>query len=135
MKRVQRKNKTRIQRAHSVRAHVISENPKARFSIFRSNNNLYVQIIDDIQGKTLVSGSLKEVKGAPASPKTRLVPSSERAASRGARIEKAHHLGKLMAEKAKKAGVSHVVFDRGRYAYHGRVKALAEGAREGGLKF
>jgi len=96
---------------------------KPRFSVHRSNMNLYVQIIDDVAGKTVAAGSLKEIKteGKKAVP--------------GARIAKAHALGKLMAQKAVKAGVSAVIFDRGRYAYHGRVKALAEGAREGGLKF
>ena len=82
-----------------------------------------MQIIDDVTAKTLVSGSLKEVKG------------EDKKKEIGARIAKAHALGKIVAEKAKKAGVTTVVFDRGRYAYHGRVKAVAEGAREGGLKF
>lgn len=123
MQRIKRKNFTRYRRQHSVRAHILSEKTKPRFSVFRSNNNLYVQVIDDVQGKTLASASLKEIKAEGKKKEA------------GARIAKAHLLGKLVAEKAKKAGVSTVVFDRGRYAYHGRVKALADGAREGGLKF
>jgi large subunit ribosomal protein L18 len=83
---------------------------------------LYVQIIDDAASKTLASGSLKDITTGKAK-----VP--------GARVEKAQALGKLIAERALKAGVKAVVFDRGRYAYHGQVKAVAEGAREGGLKF
>ena len=123
MNRIKQKNQTRNQRKHSVRRQVRSEIARARFSVFRSNNNLYVQIIDDVAGKTLAAASLKEIKHAG------------KRKTAGARIEKARHLGKLVAEKAKKAGVTSVVFDRGRYAYHGRVQALAEGAREGGLKF
>jgi large subunit ribosomal protein L18 len=122
MKRHNKKNVTRTRRTHGVRAHLNSASDKPRFSIYRSNQNLYVQIIDDAKGKTLASGTLKEVK----SEKKKVV---------GARIERAFALGKLMAEKAKKAGVNKIVFDRGQYAYHGRIKALADGAREGGLKF
>ena len=96
---------------------------RPRFSVHRSNMNLYVQVIDDVAGKTVVSGSMKEIK------------SDAKKAQPEARILKARALGKLVAEKAIKAGVKAVIFDRGRYAYHGRVKALAEGAREAGLKF
>lgn len=84
---------------------------RPRFSVYRSNVSLYVQVIDDVAGKTVASGRT------------------------GKGIAKAKELGKLVAEKAIKAGVKAVIFDRGQYAYHGRVKALAEGAREGGLKF
>lgn len=122
MKRSIKKNRTRAQRQHSVRSHMNTLAGKPRFSVHRSNTNLYVQVIDDVAGKTVASGSMKEVKGG-------------KKAEVGARIEKARELGKLVAQKAIKAGVSAVMFDRGRYAYHGRVKALAEGAREGGLKF
>lgn len=82
---------------------------------------MYVQLIDDNTGKTLVSGTFKEAV-------------TTKKAAPGARIERANALGKLIAEKAKKAGISVAVFDRGQYAYHGRIKALADGAREGGLK-
>ncbi len=122
MKRYNKKNVTRIQRAKSVRARLMTGTPKPRLSIYRSNKNLYIQIIDDVSRKTLASGSLKEVKAE----KTK-VPE--------ARIARAFALGKVIAEKAKKAGVTKIVFDRGSYAYHGRIKALADGAREGGLQF
>ena len=122
MKRIQKKNNTRNRRRHSVRGHLKSGSIAPRLSVFRSNANLYVQVIDDAAGKTLASGKLSEVKLQKSK-----VPA--------ARIERAHQLGKLIAERAIKVGVKAIVFDRGQYAYHGRVKAVAEGAREGGLKF
>lgn len=95
-----------------------SETP--RLSVFRSNKQIYAQIIDDNGGKTLVVASSK-VKAILEQKINK--------------IEKAKLVGKLIAERAKEAGVASVVFDRGGYLYHGRIKALAEGAREGGLKF
>jgi len=91
-----------------------------RLTVFRSNKQIYVQIVDDINGKTLVSASsiLKDV-GTIAVNKT----------------EKAKLVGKLIAERAKEVGINSVVFDRNGYLYHGRVKSLADAAREGGLKF
>ena len=89
-----------------------------RLSVFRSNKEIYAQLIDDVQGQTLLSASSKEDGGA-----------------KGTKTERAKQVGKNVAEKAKAAGVKKVVFDRGGYLYHGRVKALAEGAREGGLQF
>lgn len=122
MKRTFKKLNTRKQRQHSVRGRLKATLHSPRLSVFRSNTNLYVQVIDDKAGKTLASGSLKEVKATKSK-----VPEAV--------IARAQELGKLVAERAKKAGVTKVVFDRGRYAYHGRVKALAEGARAGGLQF
>lgn len=122
MKRIQQKNQTRIRRAHSVRGHLKSGSLAPRLSVFRSNANLYVQVIDDQTGKTVASGKLSEIKAT-----TTKAPN--------ARVDRANALGKVIAERAIKAGVTAVVFDRGRYSYHGRVKAVAEGAREGGLKF
>jgi large subunit ribosomal protein L18 len=94
---------------------------RLRLSIFRSDKNIYAQIIDDQKGVTLVAASSidKELK-------TKLQGDKKAAAT---------EVGKLVAERAKKAGVTVVVFDRGGYQYHGRVKALAEGAREAGLNF
>lgn len=89
-----------------------------RISIFRSNSQIYAQIIDDVTGKTLVSAS-----------------SLEFGKSKTNKSETASKVGKSLAEKAIAAKIDNVVFDRGGYLYHGRVKALAEGAREGGLKF
>jgi large subunit ribosomal protein L18 len=88
-----------------------------RVAVFRSNSQIYAQVIDDVKGVTLASASSLEFKG------------------KSTKSEVASKVGASLAEKAKAAGVSGVVFDRGGYLYHGRVKALAEGAREGGLKF
>jgi large subunit ribosomal protein L18 len=95
---------------------------RPRLTVHRTGKQIYAQIIDDIQGLTLVAASTVE-----ADLKEKLKSGSTTAA--------AEEVGKLVAERAKKAGVSKVVFDRGRFIYHGRVKALAEGARAGGLEF
>lgn len=91
-----------------------------RLTVFRSNKEIYAQLIDDAEGKTLVSASSRE-KGI--------------ADKKVAKIEQAKLVGQLIAEKAKEAGIENVVFDRNGYLYHGRIKSLAEAAREGGLKF
>lgn len=95
---------------------------RPRLSIFRSGKQMYAQVIDDIKGVTIASASTLE-----ADLKEKL--------KSGANVEAAMEVGKLVAARAKKAGAEKVVFDRGRFRYHGRVKALADGAREGGLKF
>lgn len=99
-----------------------SANGKMRLSVFRSGKHIYAQIIDDTKGVTVVSASTldKEVRSQIAKSST---------------VEAATFIGKLVAEKAAKSGVSEVVFDRGGYIYHGRVKALADAARAAGLKF
>ncbi len=89
-----------------------------RLAVFRSNKEIYAQVIDDVTGVTLVSAS-----------------SREKEVAKGTKIETANAVGKLVAERALKAGVDTISFERGGYLYHGRVKSLAEGAREGGLKF
>lgn len=89
-----------------------------RLSVFRSNKEIYAQLIDDIQGITLAAASSRE-EGAKGSGK----------------LEIAQQVGKLLGERAQKAGIEKVHFDRGGYLYHGRIKALADGARESGLKF
>jgi large subunit ribosomal protein L18 len=95
---------------------------RPRLSVFRSSKQIYAQIIDDANGVTLVAASTieKDLKGKLKT---------------GADVEAAKAIGKLVAERALAAGVTKVIFDRGQYIYHGRVKALAEGAREGGLEF
>ena len=95
---------------------------RPRLSVFRSSQNIYAQIIDDAGGRTLAAASTldKELKGALKS---------------GGNKDAAKAVGKLVAERAAKAGVKDVIFDRGAYLFHGRVKALAEAAREGGLSF
>jgi large subunit ribosomal protein L18 len=103
----------------SIRKNISGTADSPRMSVFRSNKAIYVQIIDDVTGKTLVSASSTD-KGFDA---------------QGNKKETAQALGKVVAEKASTAGIASVVFDRNGYLYHGRVKALAEGAREGGLKF
>ena len=93
---------------------------RPRLSVFRSGRHIYAQVIDDTQGRTLAAASSRE---------------AALGLSNGADKDAASSVGKLVAERAKAAGVSAVVFDRGSYLYHGRVKALAEAAREGGLSF
>jgi len=97
-------------------------NGQPRLSVHRSSKHIYAQVIDDVKGHTLAAASTldKDLKGKLKT---------------GADIEAAGAVGKLIAERAKKAGVEKVVFDRGAYIYHGRVKALADAAREGGLEF
>lgn len=101
----------------------VNKASKPRLSVHRTGKQIYAQIIDDIQGKTLAAASTLE-----ADLKDKLK-------SNGANVAAATAVGKLVAERAKKAGVEIVQFDRGRFLYHGRIKAVAEGAREGGLKF
>jgi len=96
---------------------------RARLSVFRSDKQIYAQVIDDLKGVTVASASTLEGE------------LKEKLKKGGANTDAAAEVGKLVAARAKKAGVEKVVFDRGRYIYHGRVKALAEGAREGGLQF
>lgn len=102
-----------------IRKKVFGTSVLPRLSVFRSNKQIYAQLIDDLSGKTIVSaGSL-----------------NEKAAQDGNKINQASVVGKMIAEKAQKAGITSVVFDRNGYLYHGRVKSLADAAREGGLKF
>ncbi|WP_254562806.1 50S ribosomal protein L18 [Dyadobacter diqingensis] len=104
---------------YHIRKKVKGSAERPRLSVFRSNTSIYAQIIDDIQGVTLVSASTLDL--------------GERKES--SNVEAALQVGKKIAEKAQAAGILAVVFDRNGYLYHGKVKALAEGAREGGLKF
>ena len=108
-----RRNRIRLR----IRKHIRGSVQRPRLSVFRSNTSIYSQIIDDLNGHTLVSASSKE------------------AGVSGTKIEQARSVGKLLAEKAQAAGISSVVFDRSGYLYHGRIQSLAEGAREGGLQF
>ena len=109
----------RIKRHKRVRAKISGTAERPRLSVFRSESNIYAQIIDDVAGNTLVAAS-----------------SVEKAfEGNGGNIEAAKKVGALIAERALQKGIEEIVFDRGGYVYHGRVAALAEGAREGGLKF
>jgi large subunit ribosomal protein L18 len=102
-----------------IRATVKGTDSRPRLSVFRSNSQIYAQIIDDLKGVTIASASSLSMKDAQKVAKT----------------EQAKLVGKQIAERAKAAGIEEVVFDRGGYLYHGRVKSLAEAAREAGLKF
>lgn len=119
IKKVNR-NDVRKARHARVRNKVFGTNDIPRLNVFRSNGNIFAQIIDDTKGVTLVSASSidKELK-----------------LSNGGNVEAAAKVGKLIAERAKKKKIKNIVFDRGGYLYHGRVKALAEAARENGLEF
>ena len=109
----------RERRHRRIRGKVAGTAERPRLAVFRSNKGIFAQLVDDESGKTLAGASWL---GLPKSFK-------------GNRIEQATEVGKAVAAAAKKAGIESVVFDRGGYLYHGRVKALAEGAREGGLQF
>ena len=112
------KNKVRQRRHTRVRGKISGTAERPRLNVYRSNKNIYAQLIDDVAGVTLASASTLD-KSVETAPKT----------------AQAAKVGALIAERAKAAGVEVVVFDRGGYLYHGRVQALAEAAREAGLKF
>ncbi len=113
------RNAARLKRHQRVRKNISGTAERPRLNVFRSLNNIYAQIIDDVKGVTLVSASSLDKEFE----------------SYGGNVEAAKAVGKAVAEKAVAAGIKSVVFDRGGYLYHGRVAALAEGAREGGLEF
>ena len=112
-------NKARLKRHRRVRAKISGTPERPRLNVFRSTKHIYAQLIDDVNGVTLASANTLEkgFEGATGN------------------IEAAKKVGLVLAERAKAKGIEEVVFDRGGYLYHGRVAALAEGAREGGLKF
>ncbi len=116
------KNKNRLQRHKRVRKKIHGNSQTPRVNIFRSNSNIYAQIIDDVNACTLIAASSLEAEIKNAVENT-------------GNKEAAKLVGKLLAKKALDKGIKEVVFDRGGYIYHGRVKELAEGAREGGLEF
>ena len=108
----------RLRRHRRVRAKVRGSAERPRLVVFRSNRGIEAQLVDDLAGRTLAAASWLHLKKF-----------------KGSKTEQASEVGKLLADSAKKAGIERVVFDRAGYLYHGRVKALAESAREGGLKF
>ncbi len=109
---------TRLKRRRRVRAKVHGSAERPRISVFRSNRGLFAQLIDDESGRTLAAASWTEPELRSLKP-----------------MDQSRRIGELLAERAKSAGIESAVFDRGGYKYHGRVKALADGAREGGLAF
>lgn len=117
------KNRKEIRRSKiksRIRKRVSGSVERPRMTVFRSNKEIYVQLIDDLNGQTLLAASSRE-KGI--------------AGQEGNKIDQSKKVGQLIAERAKEAGIESVVFDRNGYLFHGRVKALADAAREGGLKF
>jgi large subunit ribosomal protein L18 len=113
------KPKARLRRHRRVRGKIFGTAERPRLVVFRSNRGIEAQLVDDTEGKTLVAASWLHLKKS----------------FKGNKSTQAAEVGKLLAQNAKKAGVETAVFDRGGYLYHGRVKALAEAAREGGLRF
>jgi large subunit ribosomal protein L18 len=105
-----------------IRKKVAGSGGRPRLAVFRSNKNIYAQLIDDVSGVTLASAASNEAE-------------TKKGLSNGGNVEAAKAVGRLIAERAKGKGLAGVVFDRGGYIYHGRVQALAESAREAGLKF
>lgn len=112
------KDSRRLRIRRSIRKKISGTTTKPRLSVFRSNKEIYAQLIDDVNGQTIASASSQELKTA-----------------KGTKVDISKLVGQKLAEKAKSNGIQDVTFDRGGYLYHGRVKALAEGAREGGLIF
>ena len=117
---MQAKTLSRQKIRYRIRKKIAGTAAKPRLSVFRSNTEIYAQIIDDESGKTLASASSKE---------------KDIAAQKSPKVEKSKLVGSSLARKAKELGITACVFDRGGNLYHGRVKAVADGAREGGLKF
>jgi len=115
---VMTKRQSRLRRRRRVRARIVGSSERPRLSVYRSNRGVFAQLVDDAEGKTLAAVNWTE-------PELRKLTAAAQA----------KRAGELLAERAKKAGIESCVFDRGGYKYHGRVKALAEGAREGGLSF
>lgn len=116
------KNKARLKRHLRVRKKIQGTAERPRLNVFRSAKHIYAQIIDDVQGVTLVSASTVD-------------KSFGESLSNGGNVEAARQVGELIAKRAKEKGIERVVFDRGGYLFHGRVQALADAARESGLEF
>ncbi|MCP3903333.1 MAG: 50S ribosomal protein L18 [Planctomycetes bacterium] len=120
MKRIQLKLGRQIRRKKGIRRNILGGPSRPRLTVFRSAKHIYAQVIDDLQGRTLVAASTTDKSGKQTN---------------GGNCDAAAVVGKVLAERAKEAGIEAVVFDRNGYRFHGRVKALADAAREGGLKF
>lgn len=123
MRRIRRDLSPRKRRQVRVRSKVYGTPERPRLNVFRSANHIYAQIIDDDKGYTLVSASTMDKDSKPS------------LTTEMSKVEEAKTVGQLVAQRAKEKGITKVVFDRAGYLYHGRIKALADGAREGGLDF
>lgn len=119
------KNTNRRHVHHRIRKKIQGTAERPRLNVYRSLNHIYVQVIDDLKGATIVSANSAEGKKGESKGKGKT----------GGNVASAKALGKAIAERAKAKGINQVVFDRGGYIYHGRVKALADAAREAGLQF
>jgi large subunit ribosomal protein L18 len=116
------KHKRQLRRRNHVRRAIVGTAERPRLTVFRSSKHIYAQLIDDLSGATLAAAST-------------LTPEVRKDAAYGGNIKAAKQVGKQLADAAKTKGISKAAFDRGHYRYHGRVKALADAAREGGLQF
>ncbi len=117
--KVKSKQQHRIMRHKRVRAKIQGSAKRPRVSVFKSNRHVFVQFIDDVSGKTILSSK---------------IISSKKSKMKGAKTVKANSIGEMLAEKAKELGIGEVVFDRGGFKFHGRVKAVADGLKKGGIK-
>lgn len=120
-KTAQKRRSSRLIRHARVRKKIHGTTERPRLAVFRSNKHLVLQVIDDVEGRTIAAASSNEA--------------AQRSIGSGSTVEAAARLGQLLAERAKAAGVERVVFDRGGFAYHGRIAAAAAAAREAGLEF
>jgi len=119
------KNQRRYRRKAKIRSKISGSAKRPRLSVYRSNASMYVQLIDDKKGRTIVSAHTKELKDVKVSKDDEL----------GKKEKESFMLGELIAKKGIEKKIKEIIFDRGSYLYHGRVKAVGEGARKGGLKF
>jgi large subunit ribosomal protein L18 len=116
------KNKRRLRRRRHVRRHIVGTPERPRLTVFRSSKHIYAQLIDDLAGRTLAAASS-------------LGEEVHKALPYGGNVKAAQAVGRRLAEVAKEKGIARAAFDRGHYRYHGRIRALADAAREGGLQF
>lgn len=131
------KQEKRHKRHRRGRAKIFGRVSRPRLSVFKSAKHIYAQLIDDEKGQVLVAANDQELKSKTSTVKrqTAVKNSKKEEAPRSGKVKVSFEVGKLVAEKALKKKIEKVIFDRGGYKYHGRVKAVAEGAREGGLNF
>jgi large subunit ribosomal protein L18 len=122
MDRQKAKHKRQLRRRRHVRNRIVGTSERPRLTVFRSNKHIYAQLVDDLAGKTLAAATTNNTDLAGVGPK-------------GGNVNAAVAVGKKLAEEAKSKGINKAAFDRGHYRYHGRVKALADAARAGGLQF
>jgi large subunit ribosomal protein L18 len=134
-------NQARLRRHQRVRKKVSGTSQRPRLAVFRSATQIYAQVIDDTRNHTLVAASSRDPQFAAEAKKTEALTDNDETAvaikglSKNKRVVQAWQVGQVIAQRAKALGITAVVFDRGGYIYHGRVAALAEGARKGGLDF